>query len=568
MLGRVYYCFSWMDFGFEMTLLSLILPQIKPMKNRLIFLFTLSIIGLPVFSQDLSSGLIAHYKFEGNFNDDSGLNNHGTNGGATLVANRNNLSLKAANFNGTNQSVVINNSVSLSQISNEVTISLWANIDGYDRGIDGKDYAVLVCKANNENKAQFRIALTPNSFSLVNNGWLGEINFTNPIIKNTWVHLTAVIKDTLANVFVNGIKVGSGILNVSYPFDKNSPLTLGRDDAGSIEYFNGKLDDIRIYGRAVSNTEVTDIFNTLDYTIDSSTLDLIAYYPFDGNLNDYSGNLNNGNAFGGTYAQDRFGRVSKAYNFDGNSQYIEVQNSSSLQLPTRQISFATWVNVNKFTKGTDNLDYSVLLCKSNSDVNAQFRIALTKNGISVINNGKLGSVPGVNDFVLNTWYHVVSVIEDSLISYYLNGELLGTAVAPLPFGFSKNNKLYIGKDEPGGLEYFNGKLDETKIYARKLLPYEIRNIYQSSLINGMLQFELDFGVKLYPNPATNLITIESEKYLVDEVSVYDMQGRELPVTVKLNGINAQIGMDAIERQIIFVRAKIGSEIINKVAVLK
>lgn len=519
-------------------------------------------------SQDLNTGLIAHYKFEGNFFDNSGLNNHGTNVGATIVSNRNNLSLKAANFNGINQSVVIDNSSSLSQISNEITISLWANIGGYDRGIDGKDYAVLVCKAKNENKAQFRIALTPTSFSLVNNGWLGEINFINPIVKNTWVHLTAVIKDSLANVFVNGIKVGSGILNVSYPFDKNSPLTLGRDDAGSIEYFEGKLDDIRIYGRAVSNTEVTEIFNTLDYTLDSSTLDLIAYYPFDGNTNDYSGNTNTGSSFGGEYTQDRFGKASKAYSFNGNSQYIEVANSNSLELPSRQISFATWVKVNGFTKGIDNLDYAVLICKSNSLTNAQYRLALTKNGISVINNGKLGSVSGSQNFALNTWYHVAGVIEDSLITYYLNGELIGSDVAPIAYGYSKNNKLYIGKDEPGGVEYFDGALDETKIYARRLLAYEIQKMYKAGLINGMLDLEPEFCVETFPNPATNFININSTEFPIEYVVVFDLHGRKLSAFIELDGKNALVRTTGIESQVVIVRIIIGDKVINKVVVLK
>jgi hypothetical protein len=51
---------------------------------------------------------------------------------------------------------------------------------------------------------------------------------------------------------------------------------------------------------------------------------LVAYYPFNGNANDASGNGNNGVVNGATLTTDRFGDVGKAYSFDGNSNYYNV----------------------------------------------------------------------------------------------------------------------------------------------------------------------------------------------------------------------------------------------------
>jgi len=526
----------------------------------LLFTFTATYLG----AQDLSNGLIAHYKLNGDFTDASGNGNNGTNSGATFSVNRNNHSVKASDFNGTNQSVVVNNSTSLSQISNEITMTVWARIEGYDRAIDNKDYAVLFCKANNENKAQFRIALTPNSYSIINNGKLGEVSSSKPIILNKWVHLAAVIKDSLAKVYLDGELVGTNILNLSYGLEKNSPLTIGRDDAGGVEYFDGKLDDIRIYNRAVTDSEIATIYNTLDYTIDSNMLDLIAYYKYDGNLNDYSGNLNHGTAFGGAYVADKFSRTSSAYQFNGNNQYVEIQNSASLQSPARQITMATWVNVAQFYKGIDNVDYSVLLCKSNSNLNAQYRLALTRTGISIINNGVLGSVSGPTTFDLNKWYHVVSVIEDSLITYYLDGQLVGSNVASNSFSMNLNNKLYLGRDEPGGMDYFNGILDETKIYARKLLAYEIKNLYNEGMVNGIGKVDLSSSINMYPNPSNGIIRIESEKFSIDDVMVYDVNGREMSFQLLQNGTSSQLTLlDFKGNSIVFVKIRTGNQIITK-----
>ena len=56
---------------------------------------------------------------------------------------------------------------------------------------------------------------------------------------------------------------------------------------------------------------------------------LVAYYPFNGNANDVSGNGNNGVVFGATLTSDRFGIADSAYYFGGNGHYILVAPSAS-----------------------------------------------------------------------------------------------------------------------------------------------------------------------------------------------------------------------------------------------
>ena len=73
---------------------------------------------------------------------------------------------------------------------------------------------------------------------------------------------------------------------------------------------------------------------------------LVAYYPFNGNANDESGNNNNGTVYGAKLTTDRFGKPNSAYSFDGGS-YIEVQNSSSLN-PANSISITWWCYIFKF----------------------------------------------------------------------------------------------------------------------------------------------------------------------------------------------------------------------------
>ena len=87
---------------------------------------------------------------------------------------------------------------------------------------------------------------------------------------------------------------------------------------------------------------------------------LVAFYPFSGNANDSSGNGINGTLNGCTLTTDRFGRPNSAYQFNGSSDYILVNNSSSF--PATAITTAFWLN--RMGIGTTGLENYV--CKEHS----------------------------------------------------------------------------------------------------------------------------------------------------------------------------------------------------------
>jgi hypothetical protein len=71
---------------------------------------------------------------------------------------------------------------------------------------------------------------------------------------------------------------------------------------------------------------------------------LIAYYPFDGNAADMTGNGNNGTVFGAALTADRFGNPNSAYKFDGINDYIDLGNNPSLK-PGLPIAIEAWVRL-------------------------------------------------------------------------------------------------------------------------------------------------------------------------------------------------------------------------------
>lgn len=82
---------------------------------------------------------------------------------------------------------------------------------------------------------------------------------------------------------------------------------------------------VRIYNRALSEAEVEELYN-LESRL-PVTDGLVAYYPFNGNPNDESGNGNHGAAIGTTTSVDRFGSPNASRFFNGTSDYIEIPSS-------------------------------------------------------------------------------------------------------------------------------------------------------------------------------------------------------------------------------------------------
>ncbi len=85
-------------------------------------------------------------------------------------------------------------------------------------------------------------------------------------------------------------------------------------------------------------------------------LGLKAYYPFSGNANDVSGNANNPVFNNATLTADRFGNPNSAYHFNGNTSYMQIANSTSLNLPNK-MSVALWVSLQDFIRGPVTIIY-------------------------------------------------------------------------------------------------------------------------------------------------------------------------------------------------------------------
>jgi len=214
---------------------------------------------------------------------------------------------------------------------------------------------------------------------------------------------------------------------------------------------------------------------------DPFTNGLVAYYPFNGNANDESGNGNHGTVTAAALAGDRFGNPNSAYVFDGVSSLITVPDSPSLRI-TNDITVACWVNF--------------------ADTNRQVRL-LGKGGDFYRNYGLWYDPQGTywlfQQFppsggggcqentasptpvvVLGRWYQIVGVRSGSVARLYVGGIQMQQRPTCTASTYTGSEPLLIGAPQPTnspGFGLMHGGLDDIRIYNRALSASEVQQLY-------------------------------------------------------------------------------------------
>lgn len=205
--------------------------------------------------EDITKGLVGYWKLDGNAIDHSGNNNNGTIYNATPDANRFGMPVSALKFNGTNSYVDVGSSGSIG-ISNSMTISAWVKMgDVSDDTRVGNiigNYNVNP-HTNFEGSTNGRIRFYWNA---------GEVDlYGTQDLRGKWHHVL-VIRDTSTNkstIYVDGkieaSKPAGTIKDIQWP------LRIGGDFRATPGIpFNGVIDDVRIYNRALTPPEVQFLY--------------------------------------------------------------------------------------------------------------------------------------------------------------------------------------------------------------------------------------------------------------------------------------------------------------------
>jgi len=218
---------------------------------------------------------------------------------------------------------------------------------------------------------------------------------------------------------------------------------------------------------------------------DSSKVMLAAYYPFDSNVHDESGNGLNGVATGLDPFPDRHGNIGGAYHFDGVHGFVEIPDNQALRLSGTDFTLNAWVLLNSYTAPT------ILTKRLMPGTNSGWQLSVTNSkavtpGLLTYSPGEGGAIAiGKTALSLNIWHMVTCIykVANNTVYIYVDGTLDNTVSGISPPSPSVTAKLYIGRDDPtntSAADFFAGSMDDIRIYGRVISANEVKKLYQAA----------------------------------------------------------------------------------------
>lgn len=444
-------------------------------------------------------GLTAYWSFnEGTSTAATDFSGNGRNGtltnmdaNASWVAGKRG---KALFFDGTNEYVTTGQLMNKFFSTATGTISVWVKPTGSSP--DATDaYAQATRIAGAAVQTNFAAGIARGTIGGLDRIWAfnyssGETKVGVAYTNDVWTHIVFVHSLGTLYIYKDGVLADSVASGNTTGLGNN--MAVG--GSSTANYFNGTIDELRTYNRALSATEIANLYSSGTAKIKSSlpatTVNktrtpvgslqsgLVGHWTFDGSsvsgtsVADMSGNGNTGTLTNG--ASPTIGKIGQGVTFDGTNDYVNVPNTSGALAPgTGSFSATFWY------KGTRTEEF---LHDNGTFLGARWVISSFKYSFTGAFSAGLASgtytLPSDND-----WHHLAFVLDGSTnsdtISMYLDG-------APLEVDAtgSHNNQnipstsLQIGRGYSLSSNiYRQGPMDDVRIYSRALTAAEAKQLY-------------------------------------------------------------------------------------------
>ena len=214
------------------------------------------------------------------------------------------------------------------------------------------------------------------------------------------------------------------------------------------------------------------------------TTGLLGYYPFNGNANDASGNAQHGTVNGSTLTADRFGNTNSAYSFNGSTNYISLPAGTFTTL--NLYTYSCWIK----PQGTAG---GFALCFGESAFGICQTLAFQPTGSvtagSYYGSGSQSLIHSSVTYSTNQWIHIAMTRDLTTIKLYVNGVLFTSSSAATfgsnaYYGTNQPIRAYIGA-RTTGTSYFNGSIDDVRIYNNAVTQTEIIAMYNESCFQNV-----------------------------------------------------------------------------------
>ncbi len=411
-------------------------------------------------------GLIAYYPLDETAGttaaDASGLGNNGTLlGDPQWVTGRIGGAL---DFDGDGDYIDCGNDPKF-DITDKLTVAAWLNI----RSIL-QPWSAVIAKGDSAWRISNDDTTTGMHFGFEDGtrGWQAA-NSATQLNLNEWYHVCGVYDTSVgAKIYINGAEDGNNPDKEGITISTYNVWIGDNSQTSDRRYWDGLIDEVRVYDYALSEDEIEDLAS-------GTVAGLVAHYEFNGDFSDSSSNGYDGDAYGASIVTDPTrGQVAS---FDGVDDYVDLPIDSLIGTLTNS-TFATWVDfsytgaswVRIFDFGSDTTVYMFLTPCVGTIEPMRFAISLTSYSDE--------DVVDAPDPLASGWHHVTVTIDadSDAISLYLDGELVGEntdadPLTPSDLGETANN--WLGRSQWTADDYFNGSLDDFRIYDYVLSQAEI-----------------------------------------------------------------------------------------------
>jgi Concanavalin A-like lectin/glucanases superfamily/HYR domain len=438
------------------------------------------------------AGLVSWWPGDGNATDIMPSPDNGTlNGGATFAAGE---VLQAFSLNGTTAYVSAPDAPKINFGVGDFSIDAWIKTS------NASTTQAIIDKRSGDNVSVFTgyhlFTFGGNLGVQLADGLGGGITATNfvsatNVADGAFHHVAVTVvrnSATGGNLYVDGVSVltfnptgrpGSLTNTAELRIGRNCPNTLADN------FFNGLVDEVELFDRAVSAAELQAIFNagSLGKCKGCATppANMVGWWPANGNASDITPSPDNG-TLNGT-ANFASGEVLQAFSLDGTTAYVSAPDAPKINFGTGDFSIDAWIKTSNANGVQVIVDKRVgnnvttftgySLFTFNGNLGAQLADGTALNFVSVTN---------VAD---GAFHHVaVTVVRNSATggNLYVDGvSVLTFDPTVRPGSLTNNAELRIGRNSPNTIldTFFNGLIDEVELFNRALSAAEVQAIFNA-----------------------------------------------------------------------------------------
>jgi hypothetical protein len=455
------------------------------------------------------NGLSAYWKLDelsGTVIDQTG-NNNGTASGT--IPNKPGIINTGYNFDGTLDYILCGSHPSLVMNTSDFTISAWFKTTA-TLEISDDLYTILCTTSNGGNNAGYQMTLrgdAPWTGLLLRvgtgagfNDVLASSDLRSTVNDGNWHNWVIVLnRASLAKFYLDNVEVGSTNISAWEGTDITNSANenkIGMAFDSSQFSFNGTLDEIGVWKRALSVAEVSALYSNgtgLTYPFTSNQIvnqlvslnSLMAYYKFDGSLgkavdlfNSYDGSLFEVN-------QNQTGKIGTGFYLPGTISHVDISVGNIFNFgDASDFSISIWMK-------TASTNEQYLVSKYGTGVATGFMIETENTSTyTVIRDGVgIGDLEytllfqsGGNIVTDDNWHYLVSTFDrDGCLCLYVDGFKAGEASIYGVSGTINNTRALVigGRDYPISPTRFRGSIDEVGIWGRVLTAAEVSILYNN-----------------------------------------------------------------------------------------